>query len=220
MFDSIKKISKKLSLAFPLREILRNGGDYLHRRYIVGQYPEKFWDKTVPPRLPNLPFTVYLHRMLTPDGYTEIHNHPFKWSFSIILWGGYTEEREITVGRMDGYGRRQIHQHWAERLTRWKDETCLIYKHPSGLTTAVRRMRSGMVNVITKGTFHRVLELHGKQTWTLFVTGPRSQMWGFKSLQTGKFEPWMHYLQRKDDERATRDRLAAASQAAIDQAGV
>ncbi len=34
---------------------------------------------------------VYLHQFLTGDGDGH-HNHPWRWSFSIILRGAYTEE--------------------------------------------------------------------------------------------------------------------------------
>src|SRR4051812_13096994 len=32
---------------------------------------------------------MYLHRFWAGD--LELHDHPWKWSFSLILWGSYTE---------------------------------------------------------------------------------------------------------------------------------
>ena len=32
---------------------------------------------------------VYLHRFWSND--LELHDHPWRWSFSLILWGSYTE---------------------------------------------------------------------------------------------------------------------------------
>jgi hypothetical protein len=38
-------------------------------------------------------FSVYLHHFHASDQRAEFHNHPWKWAFSLILAGGYTEER-------------------------------------------------------------------------------------------------------------------------------
>lgn len=41
-------------------------------------------------------FIHHFHRSdmdLAPDGQGLLHNHPFDWSFSIVLSGGYIEER-------------------------------------------------------------------------------------------------------------------------------
>lgn len=51
---------------------------YLTRHYMFG----KDW------RWGNL----YLHHFHASDKGTELHNHPWKWSFGIILAGGYVEE--------------------------------------------------------------------------------------------------------------------------------
>lgn len=34
---------------------------------------------------------IRLHHFVAPDNAGH-HNHPFKWAFSIVLWGGYIEE--------------------------------------------------------------------------------------------------------------------------------
>jgi hypothetical protein len=38
---------------------------------------------------------IYLHRFFQGDQDRELHNHPWKWSFSVILTGGYDEERLV-----------------------------------------------------------------------------------------------------------------------------
>jgi len=43
-----------------------------------------------PSRLPW--FGIFLHRMDAPDPGIDLHDHPW-WFGSLILWGGYTEER-------------------------------------------------------------------------------------------------------------------------------
>ncbi len=46
-------------------------------------------------------------------------------------------------------------------------------------------------NWLTGDDYHRVLRLHG-DTWTLFLTGPRRDDWGF--LVDGEHVPWKKYL--------------------------
>jgi hypothetical protein len=36
---------------------------------------------------------IFLHHFHDSDKGTELHNHPWKWSFGLILLGGYSEER-------------------------------------------------------------------------------------------------------------------------------
>lgn len=36
---------------------------------------------------------IYLHRFHRGDDGEQLHNHPWRWSFSLILAGGYFEER-------------------------------------------------------------------------------------------------------------------------------
>lgn len=38
-------------------------------------------------------FGLYLHRFHRSDADRELHNHPWRWACSLILAGGYTEER-------------------------------------------------------------------------------------------------------------------------------
>ena len=40
-----------------------------------------------------LPFTLVLHRFHRSDDDLELHNHPWRWAVSLVLAGGYREER-------------------------------------------------------------------------------------------------------------------------------
>jgi hypothetical protein len=40
---------------------------------------------------------IYLHRFHRSDDDSALHNHPWKWSRSLILAGGYVEERRMGV---------------------------------------------------------------------------------------------------------------------------
>lgn len=44
---------------------------------------------------PNGPIALYLHRFHRSDEDLALHNHPWRWAVSLILTGGYSEERRI-----------------------------------------------------------------------------------------------------------------------------
>ena len=43
---------------------------------------------------------VVIHHILQPDSDRRLHNHPWRWSFSLILAGGYVEERQDNGNRV------------------------------------------------------------------------------------------------------------------------
>ena len=55
-----------------------DGSPKIHRHYLLGT------GKT---------FGVFLHHFVGSDSPTEFHDHPWSWGVSLILRGGYTEER-------------------------------------------------------------------------------------------------------------------------------
>jgi len=59
------------------------GGPYLLRVYLT---PDRDWWRNWLPG-------VFLHRFFRSDSDRELHNHPWRWALSIILSGGYREER-------------------------------------------------------------------------------------------------------------------------------
>lgn len=65
-----------------VREIARESGPYLTRWSLRRQYGEGESEK-------NGGHRAYLHSFFSTD--SELHNHPWHWSFSIVLWGSYTE---------------------------------------------------------------------------------------------------------------------------------
>lgn len=121
------------------------------------------------------PWRAYLHAFRAPDQPGH-HNHPSAWSFSIVLWGSYTEEIFETG--------EQIARHWG-------------VDHPYAYATPWRpagrayRRRVRWFNWITADRYHRITELHpgpgARAVWTLFVCGPlardpvtgRRRGWGF-----------------------------------------
>lgn len=63
-----------------------DGSPYLTRWTLAGVNSLDEHDQTKP-------FSTYLHEIHTPDGDRHSHNHPWRWAASLILTGGYTEER-------------------------------------------------------------------------------------------------------------------------------
>lgn len=108
---------------------------------------------------------VRVHNFVGPDDAGH-HNHPFKWSFSLVLWGSYTEE-----------------------VLEWCPLCTLLEgNNPAG---HIRTRRVRWFNWIPNGKYHRIVELHGS-VWTLFFMGPRTTSWGFWVPGRGHV-PWREY---------------------------
>lgn len=113
---------------------------------------------------------LYLHRFHRSDDDTALHNHPWRWAASLILAGGYREERRKVEQTEDRVGR------------------------PPGEIEAFD-YKPGDVNVLTSETFHRV-DLYEGDAWSLFLTGPKFAGWGFWERETGIFTPWREFIAR------------------------
>ncbi len=97
------------------------------------------------------PWRVYLHNFLAPDDAGH-HNHPSAWSFSIVLWGSYTEEVLHPCG---GRVWRSAHS----RNVRWFNWVPATKYH--------------RISALHPGPGARGV-------WTLFVCGPLTgNGWGF-----------------------------------------
>lgn len=149
--------------ARPYKVIYDDGGSpYLLRVYQTRHTQHQPGEVTEERRLP----AVYLHYFFRGDLDRELHNHPWEWAVSVILSGGYTEERYD--GPLDLIEPRRVR---------------------------ARALRPGSVNVIRHDTYHRVQMLNGTPTWSLFIAGPRvaktrGEDWGFVSPQTREYESW------------------------------
>jgi hypothetical protein len=121
-----------------------------------------------PVRLGFLP-TVFLHHFRDSDQEVELHNHPWELALSLILAGGYAEERRVP----DRFAidSDAATDHW---------------------TTVLREVRPGTWNAIRKDDFHRVT-LYEHDAWSLFITGKKAQSWSFWSKETRETVPWRQY---------------------------
>jgi hypothetical protein len=125
-----------------------DGSDYIRRWYLSGkpQPTDGTWQVTGPEH--------YIHQILQSDDTTRgLHNHPWRWAISIIIWRGYYEDR-LDLNDLSG-------------------------RHVHGIPVRRRRFWPGMINIIRETDFHRIELVNGKPAWTLFLTGPRIKGWGF-----------------------------------------
>lgn len=100
---------------------------------------------------------ILVHRMEAPDPGVDLHDHPW-WFVSLVLWGGYTEQRADTRD--------------APTLA-WAAETL-------GARRGVpNRRRVGSVESMRLDECHTITELHRRTCWTLVIGGPRRRPWGF-----------------------------------------
>jgi hypothetical protein len=139
----------------PRDTIVVDGKTYL-TRYFVGDI---------------LPFKprVWLHYFHISDPGDELHDHP--WSgWSLILRGGYIEERMTVVDRI------------ITNLNDYSFRVDNIYEKK------VRVLRPGDINRLGPLDFHRV-DLLGAGCWTLFVPGKRNRDWQFLG-RDGTLTPW------------------------------
>lgn len=146
-----------LVAAFPGRTKLIDvdGKPYLMRFYIKHNG-----------RLPG----IYLHHFYQSDPDRDLHNHPWTWAVSLVLTGGYYEERiEAPVI-------------WSmSELNHFEPQT-------------FERKAPG-INYIGEHVFRRVILKDLKQgAWTIFVSGREVRDWGFLTRYTQKFVPHMEYL--------------------------
>ena len=112
-------------------------------------------------------FGVFLHKMEAPDPGVHLHDHPFAFA-SIILWGGYTEERTSTKNAVQ----------WAKDAQHFERHPML----PQGTHIprgVVMQRRWLSFKGFGKNECHRITRLKRKHSWSLVFRGPKTRKWGF-----------------------------------------
>lgn len=94
-------------------------------------------------------FGVYLHHFHSGDGDRALHDHPWWFAFTLILWGGYREE---------------VLKYWSAR------------KMKSHVKTRV--LTPGRINFLPHWKFHRIDRIL-PDTWTLLFRFKAVKSWGF-----------------------------------------
>lgn len=129
----------------------------LPARAIDGEHGEPYLERYFLFRLPGL--QAYIHRFVASDPDRGLHDHPWGWSLSLVLVGGYREIRAIDIALNDDL----THSVRAEE----------------------RRLKPWRINFIRSTDFHRVLLDPDQEAWTLFLHGPRNKDWGF--MRNGEY---------------------------------
>lgn len=127
---------------------------------------------------------IYLHRFHQDDEAGPLHSHPFSWMVSLILLGGYREERMTS----------EVNASADQQLVRCIER---------------REYRPGDLNVMTSDTFHRVDLLEG-EAWSLFIVGDRTADWGFWDRVTGRFTHWRSFIESFREEKKSVTEVADA----------
>lgn len=148
--------------------------EYLLRVYLS---PDQDWWRRRA-RLPG----VFAHWFYRSDADRELHCHPWSWSFSLVLWGGYEEERLVGVWpRLQGDD--------------WRSAALRSDMAGRGSTPRIvkRRIGPGRINFLRDKTFHRVTLLDPRGCLTLFIAGPKPRVphgvsWGFLSRDGQTYE--------------------------------
>lgn len=111
----IHRLLWRLTDQLPRREIPRDGGGEYLDRYFVGR---------------RFGCTVYLHHFKGGDTAEVPHDHPWRWSFALILTGSYKELVVKNLDSADGFNSRK----------RW--------------------MSAGRINLIGPRTIHAIETVH------------------------------------------------------------
>ena len=87
-----------MSELLPNIEINRANQPYLIRYFLAGWHPPH---PDLPAWPPGNDPALYLHRFVGDDPDNELHDHPWDWSQSLILAGGYREQRCRDTGEIE-----------------------------------------------------------------------------------------------------------------------
>lgn len=137
---------QRLLNLIPHVTITVGGKPYLTRYYLFGADRERG--------------NLFLHHFHSSDQGEEFHNHPWRWGASLILAGGYVEERTRSSFFL------------------------------GSAKVEVLERRSGSFSYFTDEDFHRVDLLDpARGCWTLFACGARYKSWGFLDRR-GVYRDW------------------------------
>jgi len=169
----IEKLIDRL-IAYAKQTPYSHIGDYMERYWIVPYAYERklrFVDRPFGWLLQKLGIAVRIHHILRSDDDRALHDHPW-WYVSLILRGWYMEVTPV-------YDESGLYSH--------RD---LKAYHPGALlfrrATAKHRLIIPTLDA-TDGT------RRDQSCWTLFITGPYKQRWGFYPYLRTKIY-WKEYV--------------------------
>lgn len=145
---------------------------------------------------------IRVHHIRSSDDDRALHDHPWAWG-TIICKSGYFEVLAVFETRVAA----------ANAARAWG--FTWLYEKQTGKYVMGRHLFPGSVTWRTPEAFHRLrlYEAGGsvRSAWTIFITGPRVQGWGF--LDKGNKVPWREYVAERfgdDHVKRTSRELAKA----------
>lgn len=129
--------------------------------------------------------TAFIHRIVADDHDRGLHDHPWGWAASLVLVGGYYEQR------------LKLAPNWQAQ------PPCPDDASGKPITVRMRFLWPWRINLLRGDDFHRIT-LRGSipvEAWTLFVHGPRRKGWGFLKYAS---TPSGHCYQRYEPFTLTR----------------
>lgn len=149
----------------PSITITVHGKPYLTRYYLF--FKDRSWGN------------VYIHHFHSSDQGDELHNHPWAWGLSLIIAGGYVEERASNPFT------------WEMKPVEGDGLIKAIGSFPFPAQIEKRDVGPFSLNFITTRDFHRVdLKDEKKGAWSIFIAGPRTKQWGFLDRNTSEYKDW------------------------------
>lgn len=131
---------------------------HLPCRVITGAKGEPYLERYYLFRV--LGVTFYLHRFVADDPDRGLHDHPWGWSCSLVLAGGYHERRAFNLDEPQPYLSTRTVRPWQFNVIRGDDWHRIL-----------------------------LIRDHGKpiHAWSLFAHGPRRKGWGFVNYRGGEY---------------------------------
>lgn len=159
----MEKLLFKWSANLPIRFINRTPDTRYLERYYVGKL---------------LGFTVYLHRFVSPDGDEEVHDHPWRFALSLILCGGYREERMQRLCINNGWvSTFKKLKPWRLNLIKGTDFHRIRETKPGTWTLFIHRPYCktwGFLKRLERGTqYHQPFNTEATKKW--YLTAPNGR---------------------------------------------
>lgn len=158
-------VDKLIALAMrnPFTHLYHGDGTLYMERYWLVPYPDvkderdigcyrmKWWREPFGWLCQQFEIAIRIHHICTADFDRALHDHP--WDFvSVVLRGGYIERRPLDNGHpCFGHGSEEVASNTYRR------EASMVYRRATDR--------------------HRIINVGN--CWTLFITGPKRQWWGF-----------------------------------------
>lgn len=187
-----------------LRRVLQEVARYLPHRMIYGKDGSPYLSRYQLFNGGSKSVRIFLHHFHRGDEGRGLHDHPWDWAWSVILAGGYTEERLEA-----GFYPVNFMNNWMWAPPARDDIQATNYVH--GACVARHEVLPGHFNRIDADTFHRV-ELREHDAWSLIVCGPPTKGWGFLDPHDGKYTQRSNHEEVKagiNEDRGPRGRFKA-----------